>query len=42
MLVSVNEIERGMVIPTIRSRTMLVSVKQREMYIDIYGSTTNR
>jgi hypothetical protein len=35
-----NKIERGMGIPTIRSWTMLVSMKQRERYIDVYGSTT--
>jgi hypothetical protein len=37
-----NEIERGMVIMTIRSHTLLVLVKQRERYIDVYGLTTKR
>jgi hypothetical protein len=27
-------------IPTIRSQTLVVSVKQRERNIDVYGSTT--
>jgi hypothetical protein len=27
-------------IPKIRSQTLVVSIKQRERYIDVYGSTT--
>jgi hypothetical protein len=37
-----NKIERGIVIPMIRSWTMLVSVKQREKYFNVYSSMTKR
>jgi hypothetical protein len=37
-----NKIEHGIGIPMIRSLAMLVSAKQRERYIDAYGSTTKR
>jgi hypothetical protein len=35
-----NKIELGMVIPTIKSQILQVSQKQRELDIDVCGSTT--
>jgi hypothetical protein len=37
-----NKIEQGLGIPTIGSLAMLVSAKQRERYIDTYGSMTDK